>query len=239
MNPLAQSPQIYTRIAGICYLLIILLGIFGQIIVRNSLVVMNDATMTVNNIAESSQLWRLGIVGDITMHLLDIPLMVILYLLLRPVHKTIALMALGFNVIQTAVLATNKLTLIIPLLLISSQQTVVFTPEQINAQIMLLLDVHNYGFALGLIFFGCACLGYGYLLFKSGYFPKPIGILILVAGLCYLINSFVLMLVPALSSYTFLLLGVCLIAELSLCLRLLFFGVDLPVWTRAQTSNDC
>lgn len=69
MNPLAQFPQIYTRIAGICYLLIILLGIFGQLIVRNSLVVMNDAAMTASNITESPLLWRLEIVGDIAMHL--------------------------------------------------------------------------------------------------------------------------------------------------------------------------
>lgn len=233
MNSLAQSPQMYTRIAGICYLLIILLGVFGQIIVRNSLVVMNDATMTVNNIAESSLLWRLGIVGDITMHLLDIPLMVILYLLLKPVHKTIALMALGFNVIQTAVLAANKLTLIIPLLLMNSQNTSAFTDAQINTQIMLLLDVHNYGFALGLIFFGFACLCYGYLLFKSGYFPRPIGILIAVAGLCYLTNSFTLIIAPAFSFYTFALLGVCLLAELSFCLWLLIKGVRLPVWQQA------
>ncbi len=230
MNSFTQSPQVYARVAGICYLLIILLGVFGQIIVRNSLVVMSDPAMTVSNIAESPLLWRLGIVGDIAMHLLDIPLMVILYLLLRPVHKTIARVALGFNVIQTAVLATNKLTLIIPLLLINSQHSAAFTPEQISAQIMLLLDAHNYGFALGLIFFGFACLGYGYLLFTSGYFPKPIGILIVVAGLCYLINSFVLMLAPELSSYTFLLLGVCLLAELSLCLWLLIKGVQHPAW---------
>lgn len=233
MNSFAQFPQIYTRIAGICYLLIILLGIFGQIVVRNSLVVMNDPAMTVNNITESSLLWRLGIAGDITMHLLDIPLMVILYLLLKPVNKAVALISLGFNVIQTAILATNKLTLIIPLLLINSQNAGAFTHEQISAHIMFLLDAHNYGFGLGLIFFGCACLGYGYLLFKSGYFPKPIGILIVVAGLCYLTNSFTLIIAPALSFFTFVLLGVCLLAELSFCLWLLVKGVKLPVWQQA------
>lgn len=233
MNSLAQFPQVYTRIAGTCYLLIILLGIFGQIVVRNSLVVMNDPAMTVNNIAESSLLWRLGIAGDITMHLLDIPLMIILYLLLKPVNKVVALVSLAFNVIQTATLSANKLTLIVPLLLMNSQNAGGFTHEQISAQIMLLLDTHNYGFGLGLIFFGFACLGYGYLIFKSGYFPKAIGILIVVAGLCYLTNSFTLIIVPAFSFFTFALLGVCLLAELSFCLWLLVRGVKLPVWQQA------
>lgn len=239
MIALSASPQVYTRTAGVCYLLIILLGFFGQIVVRNSLIVPGDAAATLANIVASPWLWRWGILGDIGMHLLDIPLMVILYLLLKPVHKTIALMALVFNVLQTAVLATNKLTLIIPLLLMgNSQYAAAFTPEQIQAQIMLLLDVHNYGFALGLIFFGVACLGYGYLIFNSGYFPGLIGIFMAIAGCCYLINSFVLILAPALSPLVFPLLGICLLAELSFCLWLLGRGVNIPLWRQALPTLE-
>lgn len=234
MNSVVLAPQFYARCAGVCYLLIIVLGIFGQIVVRNSLIAMDDAALTVSNIMASSLLWRLGIVGDLAMHLLDIPLMVILYRLLRPVHQTIALMTLVFNAVQTAVLATNKLTLIMPLLLMGNDHiTATFSSEQINAQIMLLIEAHNYGFGLGLIFFGFACLGYGYLIVKSTYIPKVFGILMAISGFCYLINSFVLMLYPALSPTVFMLMVICLIAELSLCLRLLIKGVSLPHWQHA------
>ena len=225
------SPQGYARVASICYLLIILLGIFGQLVVRSSLISFGDATTTANNIAGSPLLWRMGIVGDITMHLLDIPLMVILYLLLKPVHRAIALLALAFNLIQTAVLVINKLALMVPLILLANKPFVdAFSSEQINAQILVLIDIHNYGFGLGLIFFGFACLCYGYLIFKSNYLPKFIGIFIAIAGLCYLLNSFVLIIAPALSPYIFPLLGICVIAELSLCLRLLIKGVDFQQW---------
>lgn len=239
MSVLTVSPQIYTRTAGICYLLIILLGIFGQIVVRGSVIEPGDAAATVGNIIASPLLWRWGVVGDIAMHMLDIPLMIILYILLSPVHKTIALMALGFNVIQTAVLAANKLTLIVPMILLGdAQYAAAFTPAQIQAQIALLLDIHNYGFGLGLIFFGFACLGYGYLIAKSRYFPRAVGILMAIAGLCYLINSIVLILAPAIAGYTFTLLGLCLIAELSFCLWLLFKGVSVRQWDAARKNNS-
>lgn len=231
------SPQVYARVAGICYLLIILLGVFGQVVVRSSLIVAGDATATINNILAAPLLWRLGIIGDIAMHLLDIPLMVFLYLLLKPVHKPIALLALVFHLIQTAVLSTNKLVLMLPLLLLgNAQYMAAFTPAQIEAQILLLVDVHNYGFGLGLIFFGFTCLCYGYLIFKSRYLPKPIGIFIIMAGLCYLINSGVLILAPAISPYVFPLLMVCLLAELALCFWLLIKGVKSGQW-QPQLQN--
>lgn len=229
------TAQTYARIGGICYLLIILLGIFGQIVVRGSLLDAGDAEASVANIQASPMLWRLGILGDIAMHLLDIPLMIILYLLLSPVHKPIALIGLAFNLIQTAVLAVNKLTLMLPLILLGNQEYMASVPQaQVYAQILLLTDIHNYGFALGLIFFGFACLCYGFLIFKSTYFPAAIGVFIVLAGLCYLINSYVLLIVPAISPYVFPLLGVCLVAELSFCLWLLFKGVNFSGWQRTH-----
>lgn len=164
--------------------------------------------------------------------------MIILFLLLKPVNKTVALLALAFNIIQTAVLATNKLALMVPLIMVANTHyAAAFSTEEISAQIMLLIDIHNYGFGLGLIFFGFACLCYGYLIFNSGFFPKTIGILIAIAGLCYLINSVVLILLPAASPTVFPILGVCLLAELSLCLWLLLKGVDNQHWQKISLKN--
>ncbi|HEU4790085.1 MAG TPA: DUF4386 domain-containing protein, partial [Flavobacterium sp.] len=106
-----NSPQLYARIAGIAYLIIIIAGIFGELLVRNKLIVYGDATATANNIINSDFLWRSGISGDLIMHICDLPVMVILYYLLRPVNRKLALLNLSFNLIQTAVLVVNKLNL--------------------------------------------------------------------------------------------------------------------------------
>ena len=118
LSAVERSPQRYARIAGFIYLAIILLGLFGEVTVRDALVVGGDAAATAANIAASPMLWRAGIAGDLLMQVLDVPQIVIFYFLLRPVSESLALLAAFFNLIQTAVLALNKLTLMVPLLLI-------------------------------------------------------------------------------------------------------------------------
>ena len=108
MNKNKTSPQTYARICGILYLIIIIAGTLGQLFVRGSLIT-DDPASTVNNLTTSSSLWRIGITGDLLMHVFDIPVMVILYMLLRPVNKYLALLGVLFNTIQTAVLVGNKL----------------------------------------------------------------------------------------------------------------------------------
>src|SRR6476659_9397117 len=111
MITINNSPQTYARIGGVLYLVLILVGMFAVIFVRDQLIVSGDATATANNITASQFLWRMGIAADLVMHVLDIPIMLIIYVLLRPVNKNLALLALLFNLIQTAVLVANKLNL--------------------------------------------------------------------------------------------------------------------------------
>ena len=92
------------------------------------------------------------------------------------------------------------------------------------------LKLHDYGFGIDLVFFGFACLVYGYLLFRSGYFPRTLGVLMAIAGLSYLANSFTLILAPAYAGTIFLILMPALIGELSLCLWLMVKGVNVPKW---------
>ena len=113
-STIEQSPQRYARIGGVVYLAIIVLGIFGEAFVRGTLVVSGDATATANAIAASESLWRVGITGDLLMHVLDLPMILLLYVLLRPVSETLALLATFLNLIQTAVLVANKLNLLAP-----------------------------------------------------------------------------------------------------------------------------
>ncbi|WP_269223075.1 DUF4386 domain-containing protein [Flavobacterium sp. IMCC34518] len=231
-----DSPQLYARIAGILYLLIIVTGIFGELLVRNKLLVYGDANATANNIMKSELLWRMGISADLVMHICDLPVMIILYYLLRPVSEKLALLNLSFNLIQTAVLVANKLNLLAALFFLGDAEYLKsFSPEQLHALSYLSIKLHDFGFGIGLIFFGFVCLIEGYLLFKSNYFPQTIGVLMSIAGICYLTNSFALLLVPQLSSIA--LLMPCLIAELSFSLWLIFKGVNLPIWKNSVYKN--
>ena len=231
-----ESPQLYARIAGILYLLIIVAGIFGELMVRSKLIVYGDANATANNIMNSELLWRMGISADLVMQICDLPVMIILYYLLKPVSKKLALLNLSFNLIQTAVLVANKLNLLAALFFLGDAEYLKsFNPEQLHTLSYLSIKLHDFGFGIGLIFFGFVCLIEGYLLFKSNYFPKTIGVLMSIAGICYLANSFALIIAPQLSSIA--LLMPCLIAELSFSLWLIFKGVNLPIWKNSVRKN--
>ncbi len=212
-------------------MLIIGFGIVGQLFIRGTLVDFDDAGLTANNIREAKNIWQLGIAGDVMMHALDIPVMVILYLLLKPVNNLLALVSVAFNLAQTAVLVANKLVLWAPLIVMSNPQyTSAFESDQISAQVMLLVDLHDYGFGLGLIFFGFACVGYGLLIYSSEYFPKFVGVLVVIAGLSYLVNSFTLLIAPSLSGVVFPILVLSFIGELVFAVWLIFKGVDEKKW---------
>jgi len=234
-SSIEQSPQRYARIGGVVYLAIIVLGIFGEAFVRGTLVVSGDATATANAIAASESLWRVGITGDLLMHVLDLPMILLLYILLRPVSETLALLATFLNLIQTAVLVANKLNLLAPILLLGNAGGLdAFSPEQLHALSYLAIKAHGYGFGVGLIFFGFACLCRGYLIFKSGYFPRILGVLMALAGLSYLSNSLALLLAPALASALFpAVLVPAFVGELSFALWLTFKGANLQQWARS------
>jgi len=234
-----RSPQLYLRLAGLFYLAIILLGLFGEAFVRAKLVVSGDPAATAHAISASPLLWRMGIVGDLLMHVFDIPVLVVLYLLLKPVNKSLALTATFINLIQTAVLAANKLSLLVPLYLSSgSRYLTAFPPAQLQTLSYVAIKAHGYGFAVGLIFFGVACLVRGYLMFESGYVPKVYGFLMVLAGFSYLINSFALLLAPAFAAALFpAILLPALIGELSFCLWMIVKGVSLTQWQQRVGSG--
>jgi hypothetical protein len=227
-----RSPQRYARIAGMLYLAIIVLGMFGEMFVRGSLVAVGDPAATANNIAASPFLWRAGIAGDLLMHVLDVPQIVIFYFLLRPVDESLALLAAFFNLIQTAVLALNKLNLLVPLFLLEdATHPGAFPAQELQAISHWAIKAHGHGFAIGLVFFGFACLVLGYLIFKSGYFPRTLGVLLQIAGVSYLINSFALLLAPSFAQSLFPgILVPALVGEVSLCVWLIAKGVNVQRW---------
>ena len=228
------SPQIYARIGGALYLVIIALGIFGELFVRGKLIVSGDPTATATNIMASQLLWRTGIAGDLIMHVCDVPLILIFYVLLRPVNKNLALLSMLFTLIQTAALVAYKLNLFAALFVLGTTDYLkAFEPQQQHALMYLAIRLDQYGFGMGLMFFGFACLLNGYLIFRSTYLPRTLGVLMQIAGLCYLTNSFALVLAPTFHDRIFpAILVPAFIGELSLCVWLLVKGVNVIKWEK-------
>jgi hypothetical protein len=132
-------PQLYARMGGLFYLMIIVFGALGQIFIRGALIVPGDAAATASHIMASQSLWRFGIFGDIMMHIFDLPVMLAFYILLKPVNKKLVLLGILFNVIQTAVLVANKTNLVMPLLVLKNGDAV---------RAFEFIELHDYGFGI-------------------------------------------------------------------------------------------
>lgn len=205
------------------------LGLYGELFVRGSIIVAGDPTVTAVNLLSAQSLWRIGIATDLTMHVLDLPLIVLFYLLLRPVNRNLALIATGLNLGQTAVLVANKTHLVAPLLLLTESAATAIPLAQRQAWAYLAIDAHALGFGIGLIFFGLACVVRAVLILRSPHVPHLLGWLLGVAGAAYLVNSVALLIAPGLAQLLFpAILLPPLIGELALCLWLLFGCIVLP-----------
>jgi hypothetical protein len=226
------SPQIYARIGGALYLIIIGLGIFGEAFVRNRIIVSGDPAATAANITSMESLWRFGIASEFLMLICTIALAMVYFFLLRPVSKELNLLSTFFRLVSISVQAVAVLSLATALFPVGNAASLkAFTPEQLSALTSLATKSHSYGYSLALLFIGCTFLIHGYLIFRSGYLPKVLGILIQVAGLGYLTNSFTLILYPAIANQVFLAIIVpVFVGETSLSLWLLLKGVNIQKW---------
>ncbi len=231
------SPQIYARIGGFLYLIIIAVGLWGEAFVRGKLVVSGDAMRTAANILGHESLWRAHIAGELVLLICGVGLLMSEYLLLRPVSREISLLLAFFGLMSITSEAAITMYLIEPLFPLGNDAYLkAFTPEQLATMARMSLRAHGYGFGLSLVFFGCFCLVIGYLIFRSGYLPKMIGILMAMAGVCYLINSFALILSPEVADKLYpLILVPAFIGELSFCLWLLIMGVNVHRWRERLT----
>lgn len=240
MNFKTETPaQNWVRLTGAFYLAIIVIGALNHLIIRGSLIVPGDAIETARNILGAEGWWRLGIAGDIFMQILDLPVILVLFLIFKTVDFRAALLALLFNVIQTAVLVANKQNLILVSLLLQSGDPVSGNFHQAAEQAYRLIDLHNHGFSVGLIFFGISCCLYGYLIYRSAFLPKVLGIMMAIAGVSYLVSSFTLIAAPAIASHLTPILVLSLIGELSFALWLAFKGLknSKPTYSDIDTCK--
>ncbi|HVI25330.1 MAG TPA: DUF4386 domain-containing protein [Xanthomonadaceae bacterium] len=240
MRPSGIEPsvQAWVRAAGLAYLVIIACGLFGEMGVREALVDWNDAAATAHHLRAEAGLWRLGVATDLLMHLCDVLVFVVLYLVLRIVNRPLALVALTANIVQTAVLAASKLFLLAPLFLLADKgYLAALAAGQAEALALVALRLHGHGFAIGLIFFGVTCLAEGHLIRRSGFLPRLLGVGMQVAGACYIVNSFALILSPPLAARLFpLILLPPFLAELAFAAWLLVKGVDVAKWRAAASA---
>jgi hypothetical protein len=233
------SPQLYARVGGVLYLIIIVVGLFGEAFVRDRLVVSTDAAATASNIKSAESLWRFHIGAELLLLICAVALLMILFVLLKPVSRELAFLAVLFNLVSIGLEAAFVMYLLEALFpLGNSGYLKAFAPEQLYAMTNLSLKSHSYGFGVSLIFFGCFCLIVGYLIFRSGYLPKIIGVLMQIAGLSYLTNSFTLVLAPALANRLFpAILVPAFVGEASLCLWLLVKGVNADKWKEEARAS--
>jgi Domain of unknown function (DUF4386) len=230
------SPQLYARIGGVLYLIIIVVGLFGEAFVRGRLIISGDATATAANIRSLESLWRFHIAAELFLLICAVALLMILFVLLKPVSRELALLAAFFNLVSIGLEAAITMYLLGALFPLGNAGYLkAFTPDQLYAMASLSLKSHSYGFGVSLIFFGCFCLVIGYLIFRSGYFPKPVGVLMQIAGVCYLTNSFALILAPNFANrISPAILLPAFVGEASLCLWLLVKGVNVEKWEEKQ-----
>jgi hypothetical protein len=224
---IGEPPVFLARLAGVLYLLIIVFGMSSEILVRSTLIAHGDAAATAHNILTSSALFRAGFAADAIMLFSDVALAVLLYRLLKPVSPTLSLMAAAFRLMQAAILGVNLLNYYAPLLLLNNAGYAgALEAAQLHALASFFLELHGYGYDLGLLFFGVSNLILGYLVIRSDYFPAILGYGLQAAAVVYLVGGFTHFLAPESLQFVQPAYVVPVLAELGFCLWLLIRGVN-------------
>lgn len=225
------SPRASARLAGFIYLIVILGGSFSEAFVRQRLVVLGDASATAVNIAANESLMRLAFAADIIPLLLNMVLAAILYQLFRVVSERGALTATFFVLVSSAVQAAAMAFHIAAIIVLRGSPAFSgFDPGQLESLSYLFLRLHAYTYTIALLFFGGGALTLGVLLLRSTFMPRLLGLLMCLAGVCYLANSMLYFVAPNLSSIALLLPA--LLGEGGLTLWFLFVGLNEAAWRR-------
>jgi len=218
------------KLAGFLYLLIVPFAILGLLYVPSTLVVPGDAATTASNIMASETLFRLGIVSALIAQIIHIFAVLALYKLLKVVNKKHALLMVIFSLVGVPIAMLSELNQFATLLLLNgAEYLAVFTADQLQALAMMFLELHEYGLIIAWIFWGLWLFPMGYLVFKSGYIPKFLGVLLMIGCFGYLIDFLLAILFPSLNMENS---GFTSIGEFLLPLWLLIKGVNADVWEK-------
>lgn len=223
------------RLAGGLYLALMPFSFFGIIYVPSVLVVRGDAAATARNIMASEWLFRSGTVSHLVGQIIFVFLVLALYRLLESVNKGQAVLMVALALLAVPIAFVNEVNHLAVLQLLSGADYLeAITPAQRQAQAMLFLDLRRSGILVAQVLWGLWLLPLGYLVFRSGFLPRFLGILLIIACGGYLVDAVVQLLFPSIdatiSQFTF-------VGELLLPLWLLFKGVNVEQWQRVAPSN--
>jgi len=235
-----QPPQIEAYWAGFLYLVIIVAAAAAEMFIRGSLIVAGDAAATARNILASELQYREALGIDLVVLFCDTVVAGLLYIVLKPAGATLSLLAASFRLVFVAIMGSNALTTVAPLLLLKGGATLgAFTGAQLQDLALASLSLHDIGFNIALVFFGVHCILVGVLISGSALLPRIIGVLMTIAGACYIVNSVNNFLPHALAAHLFpyiLLPG--LLAEGVLALWLFLAGVSTRRWAELRGPGE-
>ena len=181
------SPCVKARMAGVCQLLEALTATFGQVIVRDRLVVAGDPAATAANILGHEPLFWLGFASSLIGVAFHIAWAVLMYELLKPVNKSLSLLAAFIILVGCAIQTLTSFLYLTPLLILKGGSSLsAFTPEQLQALALMFLKLNAYAFNIDLVFFGLWCVLTGYLIYRSAFLPRILGVLLSISGLGFL-----------------------------------------------------
>ncbi len=229
------SPQIYARVAGGLWLILAIFGGFAFVSV-SSLLVPGEAGATVSNIMASESLFRIAILSDLFGQTVFIVLVLVLYKLLKIVNNFAALLMVMFVIVSVSIQSLSALNQIAVLFLLSgADYLTAFPADQLHALVLLFLNLRGAGFEIiAQIFFGLWLLPLGYLVYKSGFLPRILAVLLIIAGFGYLISVVTFFLFPNfdtdISQFTF-------IGEVTMLLWLLIKGVNVEKWEKRALES--
>lgn len=225
-----NSIQKTARITGFLYMLLIPLGVFGMLYVPATLFVPEDIAATAQNIMANETLYRLSIMSALLTQVVQIFVVLFLYKVLKPAGNNLAILMVIFILVAVPIAMLNELNQFAVLILLNgAEYLTAFTTDQIQALVGLFLDLRHAGIVIAQIFWGLWLFPMGYLVFKSNYIPRIIGILLIVACFGYLVDSFIFFFNPdfgvTFSEFTFL-------GELLITFWLLIKGVNVEAWQK-------
>ena len=226
------SPLVLARIVGIVSLIGIVAGAFDIGYVRDALIVPGDAAATIHNIASHEALFRLGFAAHLVLLLCNVPDEVISFILFRRVNGVVAGIAMCCGLVGTAIEGLDMVNAYVPLKLAAEGGAMAaFSPQQLQALSYLSLQLQDTGLLISFVFYGIDEIAAGYLIFRSGFLPRLIGLLLGLSGLCYFADGFISFVSPSLQARLLpYLLFPCLPGEGSLALWLTIVGLNVAKW---------
>ena len=227
------SPRLTARITGVIYLITILTGIFAQGFVSGRLVVDGDAAATATNILAHSSLFQLGFAVYLIEMACQIAMTALFYDLLKPAGRSVSLLAAFLGFAGCVIKTLSRVFFIAPLIVLGGAHYLsVFSAEQLQALALLFLKVNDRGAGIALVFFGFYALLTGYLIIRSTFLPRILGVVSVIAGLGWL--SF---LYPPLGYRLFpYIAALGLLGALLLILWLLLVGVNEQRWKEQASA---